>query len=335
MPKSTSAIAQAMRGRVAWNWFSLAIGVAIVAVSVVTLYHLTRDIEPERIIEALRAKTPASVAIAGVFVAGGYVMLTLYDFFALHTIGRKDVPYRVAALAGFTSYIVGHNLGATVFTGGVIRFRIYSAWGLGVIDVAKIAFVTGLTFWLGNACMLGFGMSYAPEAATAVNQLPPWINRLIGLSGLAVIAAYLLWLWPRPRALGRAGWRIVLPSLRLTLVQIAIGVIDLTLAAVAMYLLLPDGAAVDFVTLMVIFVTATLLGFLSHAPGSLGVIEAAMLIGLPQVPKEELLASLLIFRALYFVLPLLLALLLLLLRELLIATLTPAERAAQKEPGGR
>jgi uncharacterized membrane protein YbhN (UPF0104 family) len=112
-------------------------------------------------------------------------------------------------------------------------------------------------------------------------------------------------------------------------------VIDLTLAAVAMYLLLPDGAAVDFVTLMVIFVTATLLGFLSHAPGSLGVIEAAMLIGLPQVPKEELLASLLIFRALYFVLPLLLALLLLLLRELLIATLTPAERAAQKEPGGR
>ena len=329
MPKATGAIAQTMRGKVGWNWLSFTIGLAIVAVSAFTLFHLTRDIEPEKIIEALRAKSAASVVVAGGFVAGGYVMLTLYDFFALRTIGRKDVPYRVAALAGFTSYIVGHNLGATVVTGGVIRFRIYSAWGLGVVDVAKIAFVTGLTFWLGNACVLGFGMSYAPEAASAVNQLPPWINRLIGLSGLAIIMAYLLWLWPRPRAIGRAGWRIVLPSLRLTLVQIAIGVIDLTLAAVAMYLLLPDDTAVDFVPLMVIFVTATLLGFLSHAPGSLGVIEAAMLIGLPQVPKEELLASLLIFRALYFVLPLLLSLLLLLLRELVIA------RAAQKEPGGR
>jgi uncharacterized membrane protein YbhN (UPF0104 family) len=319
MPKATSAIAQTMRGKVGWNWFGLAIGLTIVTVSAVTLFHLTRDIEPERIVEALRAKSMTSVVIAGGFVAGGYVMLTLYDFFALRTIGRKDVPYRVAALAGFTSYIVGHNLGATVFTGGVIRFRIYSAWGLGVIDVAKIAFVTGLTFWLGNACVLGFGMLYAPEAATAVNQLPPWINRLIGLSGLAIIVAYLLWLWPRPRSIGRAGWRIVLPSLRLTLVQIAIGVIDLTLAAVAMYLLLPDAAAVDFVTLMVIFVTATLLGFLSHAPGSLGVIEAAMLIGLSQIQKEELLASLLIFRALYFVLPLFLAAVLLALRELLIA----------------
>jgi uncharacterized membrane protein YbhN (UPF0104 family) len=326
MPKATSATARTMRGKVGWNWFSLAIGLAVVAVSAITLFHLTRDVEPEKIVEALRAKSMTSVVVAGGFVAGGYVMLTLYDFFALRTIGRKDVPYRVAALAGFTSYIVGHNLGATVFTGGVIRFRIYSAWGLGVIDVAKIAFVTGLTFWLGNACVLGFGMLYAPEAATAVNQLPPWINRLIGLSGLAMIVAYLLWLWPRPRAIGRAGWRIVLPNLRLTLVQIAIGVIDLTLAAVAMYLLLPDDAAVDFVTLMVIFVTATLLGFLSHAPGSLGVIEAAMLIGLPHIQKEGLLASLLIFRALYFLLPLFLAAVLLALRELLIATMPAAAR---------
>ena len=60
------------------------------------------------------------------------------------------MPYRIAALASFTSYTIGHNLGATVFTGGVVRFRIYSAWGLGIVDVAKIAFVTGLTFWLGN-----------------------------------------------------------------------------------------------------------------------------------------------------------------------------------------
>jgi hypothetical protein len=83
-----------------------------------------------------------------------------------------------------------------------------------------------------------------------------------------------------------------------------------------MYILLPAQPAIDFITLLVVFVTAILFGFLSHAPGSLGVIEVAMLVGLPQFPKEELLASLLIFRFLYFVLPLALAALLLGLREL-------------------
>lgn len=326
MQKAMSAVAKAMRERVSWNKLSVAIGLAIAVAAVALLFHLARDIEPDKILISIKKQSIGSAIVAAGFVAAGYLMLTLYDYFALQTIGRTSVPYRVAALASFTSYTIGHNLGATVFTGGVIRFRIYSAWGLGVVDVAKIAFVTGLTFWLGNACVLGIGMSYAPEAASAVNQLPPWVNRLIGLCALLFIACYLLWLWPCPRAIGRANWRIVLPNVRLTFVQIGIGVVDLTLAAIAMYVLLPAGHDVDFVTLMVIFVTATLLGFLSHAPGSLGVIEAAMLIGLPQLQKEELLASLLIFRCLYFVLPVTLAALLLGLREVLMAFSPAADR---------
>ena len=104
--------------------------------------------------------------------------LTFYDYFALRTIGRHDIPYRTAAFASFTSYTIGHNLGATVFTGGLVRLRIYSAWGLGIVDVAKIAFVTGLTFWLGNVVVLGIALAYAPDAAAAVTQLPAWINRV-------------------------------------------------------------------------------------------------------------------------------------------------------------
>ena len=94
-----------------------------------------------------------------------------YDVFALHSIGRQDVPYWAAALAGFTSYSVGHNVGASVLTGGAVRYRIYSAWGLNAIDVAKICFLAGLTFWLGNAAVLGLGISYHPEAASAIDQL--------------------------------------------------------------------------------------------------------------------------------------------------------------------
>jgi uncharacterized membrane protein YbhN (UPF0104 family) len=314
----TNGITGAIPGRV-WSGIGVAIGLLIVVIAGAALFRLLRDIDLDEVVAALRAKSVREVVIAGGFVLAGYVTLTLYDFFALRTIGRNAVPYRIAALAGFTSYAIGHNLGATVFTGGAIRFRIYSAWGLSIIDVAKIAFVTGLTFWLGNAFLLGFGMSYAPVAASAVNQLPAWVNRGIGLSGLMFIVGYLIWLMPRPRVVGRSDWRIVLPGLRLTVVQIGIGVLDLTVGALAIYMLLPDQPAIDFITLLVIFVTATLLGFLSHAPGSLGVFEAAMLVGLPLFQKEGLLASLLIFRLLYFVFPLFFAALLLSLRELRLA----------------
>ena len=70
-----------------------------------------------------------------------------------------------------------------MFTGGAVRYRIYSAWGLTAIDVAKICFIAGLTFWLGNATVLGLGIAYEPQAASAIDQLPPWFNRIIAFVG--------------------------------------------------------------------------------------------------------------------------------------------------------
>jgi uncharacterized membrane protein YbhN (UPF0104 family) len=300
----TSSIAQTINSRLGRSTISAAISLSIVAVAAFALYELPHDIDFGKVAAALRAQSIEKIVAAGAFVVAGYVTLTFYDLFALRT------------MASFTSSTIGHSLGAAMLTGGLIRLRIYSVWGLTVVDIAKIAFVTGMTFWLGNALLLGGAMAYAPEAATAIDHLPSSINRAIGLAGLIGIACYLLWLAPRPRAVGRSGWRIVLPNLRFTLVQIGIGALDLCLVTLAMYVLLPLSPAVGFVTVLVIFLTATLLGTLSHAPGGLGVIEATMLIGLAQFEREELLAALLTFRALYFVLPLVLATVSLGLREL-------------------
>jgi glycosyltransferase 2 family protein len=318
-------ITRAFHDKIGWHRIGIAVGVMIVVIALAALFRLLRDIEIEKVLVAIRAISPHEIILACGFIALGYVTLTFYDYFSLRTIGRRDVPYRIAAMASFISYTIGHNLGATVFTGGTIRFRIYSAWGLGVVDVVKIAFVTGLTFWLGNAFVLGVGMLCVPEAAGAINHLPYWINRAIGLSGLLVIVGYLAWLLPRPRNIGRADWRITLPNARLTLVQIGIGVLDLSVGGLAMYVLLPEQPSIVFIVLLVTFVTATLLGFLSHAPGSLGVFEAAMLIALPQFQKEALLASLLIFRLSYYVLPFCLAVLLLCVRECWLASRAPAD----------
>jgi uncharacterized membrane protein YbhN (UPF0104 family) len=310
------SIARKIIARLGRRTTSAAISLAILAVAAFVLFEMLRDADFGKVLDALKAQSLQTIAIAGAFVAAGYVTLTFYDVFALRTIGRSKVPYAVAALASFTSFTIGHSLGAAFLTGGLIRLRIYSVWGLTVLDVAKIALVTSITFWLGNAFLLGGATAYAPEAATAVDHLPSWINRAMGFTGLIGIVCYLLWLAPRPRAIGRSGWRLVLPSMRSTLVQIGIGALDLSLVTMAMYTLLPQSPAVGFVTVMVIFLTAALLGTVSHAPGGLGVIEATMLFGLAEFRREELLAALLTFRALYFVLPLFLATLSLGLREL-------------------
>jgi glycosyltransferase 2 family protein len=242
------------------------------------------------------------------------------------------VPYRVAALAGFTSYSIGHNVGASVFTGGAVRYRIYSQWGLTAVEVAKICFVAGLTFWLGNATVLGLGISIAPQAASAIDQLPTWFNRGVAIVILAVLVAYVIWVWQAPRQIGRSGWQVTLPNGPSTLLQIGIGIIDLGCCAFAMYMLMPDEPHIGFVTLAVIFVSATLLGFASHAPGGIGVFDATMLIALWQFDREDVLAGLLLFRLIYYVLPFALALLILGTRELLVNLGSGSASAAAGPP---
>ena len=288
-------------------------------IAAVVLYRILRTINGSEVVDALITTDWRDIALAALFVAGGYFTLTFYDLFALRTIGRPDVPYWVAALAGFTSYSVGHNVGASVFTGGAVRYRIYSAWGLNAIDVAKICFVAGLTFWLGNATVLGLGIAYAPQAASAINQLPAWFNRCGAILILVVLTLYVVWVWRRPRVVGREGWSVTLPGGPLTLLQIGIGIVDLGFCALAMYMLMPDEPNIGFVTLAVIFVSATLLGFASHAPGGIGVFDAAMLVALWQFDKEDLLAGLLLFRLLYYIVPFALSLLILGGRELVLA----------------
>ncbi len=152
--------------------------------------------------------------LAGLCVAAGYFTLTFYDLFALRTIGHTDVPYRIAAFAAFTSYSIGHNVGASVFTGGAVRYRIYSARDLTAIDVAKICFLAGLTFWLGNAAVLGLGVAYHPEAASSIDHLPFWLNRLMACGLLAVLAGYVIWISIKPRVIGHGSWNVTLRAAR-------------------------------------------------------------------------------------------------------------------------
>ena len=300
-----TTLGRGFKRHIGWKRLGIAASLLIIAFAITTLVRTLRGVDAGVILIALTEIPPHHIALAALCVIGAFCTLTFYDFFALRAIGKKQVPYRIAALSSFTSYSIGHNIGATVFTGGAIRFRIYSDYGLNAIDVAKICFLSGLTFWLGNAFVLGIGMAWHPWAASAMDRLPPAINRLVAFGIIAAIVAYLVWLTlgDNRRELGQNGWKVVLPSARLTLLQILIGVVDLGFCALAMYLLMPAQPDIDFISLAVVFILATLLGFASHAPGSIGVFDAAMLVALPEFGREHLLATLVVFRILYFMIP--------------------------------
>jgi len=287
MHRLLTALGRGFKKKIGWKRLGIAASLLIIGLAITHLVHTLKGVDTGVILTALTDIAPHRIALAALCVVGAFCTLTFYDFFALRTIGKTHVPYRIAAMSSFTSYTIGHNIGATVFTGGAIRFRIYSDFGLTAIDVAKICFLSGLTFWLGNLFVLGVGMAWHPEAASSMDLLPPAMNRLIAIGCLAGIAAYFVWLLTGEarRELGQNGWKVVLPSARLTL------------------LLMPTEPHIDFVSLAVVFILATLLGFASHAPGSIGVFDAAMLVALPQFSKEQLLATLVVFRILYFLIP--------------------------------
>src|SRR5262252_10557897 len=186
-----TALARGFKKWIGWRRLGIAASLFIIAFAVTTLVRTLKGVDTSVILTALTEIPPGHIALAALCVVCAFCTLTFYDFFALRTIGKRHVPYRIAALSSFTSYSIGHNIGATVFTGGAIRFRIYSDYGLNAIDVAKICFLSGLTFWLGNTFVLGIGMALHPSAASAMDQLPDAINQLIGMGGILAIFSYL------------------------------------------------------------------------------------------------------------------------------------------------
>jgi glycosyltransferase 2 family protein len=279
------------------------VSVAVAVMAVFALTHALKNVDYHEVFGIVRRANVGLVALALMLVATSYGSLTLYDLLALRTIGRADVPYRIAALASFTSFPISHGIGAVSLVSPIIRYRVYSYHGLGMIDVANICFLTGLTFWLGNLTALGLSLLSDPAAISLFDYLPQSVNQALAVALLLGVAAFTVWSWLSPRRIGIWRWPVRLPSGPVVLLQIVIGVLDLGAAALAMYVLIPAGMNIDIFRLTTVFIAATLLGFASHTPAGIGVFDAAILLGLGGDDKEPLIAALLMFRFLYHLLP--------------------------------
>jgi uncharacterized membrane protein YbhN (UPF0104 family) len=301
---------KAIGARLGWKSFGILVSLAIASFAFISLSHALKGVDFAEVLAAMRLTHPAAMALSLGLVAVSYASLTLYDRLALFLIGRGDIPFRIAALASFTSYPIAHGTGAVLLVSSAIRYRIYAPHGIGAADVARICFLTGLTFWLGNLTALGLSVLYEPEAISRIDHLSPLANSFIALSILIGIVFYVCWTWSGRRQMGRRQWSVKLPSGRNVFLQIGIGLVDLGAAALAMYVLMPVGLDIGIARVVVVFIAATLLGFASHAPAGIGVFDATILIGLGGQHTEALLATLLLFRLFYHLTPFVLSLLL-------------------------
>src|SRR6201993_2427873 len=137
MYRLLTTLGRGFKERVGWKRLGIAASILIIAFAITTLVRTLKGVDTGVILTALTDLPPGHIALAALCVVGAFCTLTFYDFFALRTLGKKQVPYRIAALSSFTSYTIGHNIGATVLTAGPRHFPIYSGYWLVGIAVAK------------------------------------------------------------------------------------------------------------------------------------------------------------------------------------------------------
>ncbi|MEW6728928.1 MAG: lysylphosphatidylglycerol synthase domain-containing protein, partial [Pseudomonadota bacterium] len=303
------------RGVLASRWLMPAITLVLFVLAVVAIYHMLREIRPEQLWAELGHVSPFKLLLALVFMVGSFAFMVGYDASALRYIGKK-LPWRTVTLASFTGYAFSNTIGMALVSGASVRYRIYVEAGLDGMDVARVAAFCALAFGIGAHVVAAMGLAWQPELVAERFGWPAESLRAAGIAGLLLAAGVLLWLMVRPRTLTLWRWRIELPGWRLSMAQLGISLVDILFAGACLYVLLPEGS-VPFGAFMLVFVVAMVAGVASHVPGGLGVFEAVMLSALHQhVPAEQLTAALVLFRAIYYLLPLVLASALLAWREL-------------------
>ena len=289
------------------------VSLLLLAAASVLLAHQLREYHWPQVMSALRAVPAFSVGFAVALTALNYLILTIYDVLGLRFVG-KPLPYRRTAFASFVSYAFAHSAGASFLSGTAMRLHLYTAWGLSPRDVAGVAGLNAVTFWLGILVLLG--LSFLVASSIPATALPAQLSLpSIGAACLIAVGAYLLVCALAPPRLGWRRWRFRLPSVQLALTQVCLSSIDWVLAAGVLFVLLPPPRPV-FSDFVVVFVVAQVAGVASHVPGGLGVFELILLEFFPgSVAGSALLASLLAYRAVYYLLPLLVATALLAARE--------------------
>lgn len=279
--------------------WSVVIPVVLLPLALWLGYRTLREHSLDDVLASIMAIPLVNLALALGFVAASYLCLTGFDALGVRYAGRS-LPYRQVALTSFVSLSIGHNVGGAAFSSGALRYRYYSGFGLGALDVGKIIVHCGLTVALGLASLAGIALLLGPQVGFGVLDLRPDMARLLGVLCLATVAFYLVLAWWLKAPLVVRGHAFRMPSVELAVGQVLVGTANFACVAGALHQLLAGAAG--YPETVTAYVLGNVAWLVSHVPGGLGVLEAviASLLG-----QAEAIGALIVFRVFYFLLPLL------------------------------
>jgi len=297
------------------TWLSAGTALLVLGIAGVALARILHDISMADIEASMAAITTRQILLSAGLTVLSYFVLTGYDVLALNAIDKPQRYWR-AALGSFSAYTFSHNLGFAPITGAAARWRAYRGTNLTGPDIARIVVIAGVTFWLGIMVMLGVFLLTVPGALRIQDMVLPFpAQAALGAVILSGIGLYLVACARQTGPLSILGWTLPVPTTRQALAQFALAATDIAIASAALLVLLPEVAWHHYPDFVVAYVVAMVVAMVTHAPGGLGVFEAVILVNLPEVEKPALVTALILYRVIYYWVPLLLAVVLLGINE--------------------
>lgn len=282
------------------------VGLAAAALSVWLLWRELNGISLSSIADKIAATPPHRWLLAIMATLVAYAALASYDRIALMHL-RRIVPWRFVALSSFTTYALSHNIGASVFSGAVVRYRAYRTQGLTPAEIGVLVALCSFTFTLSSIVLMGLLLLIRPSVVDLFFDLPVWTGLAIGIGLLAFVALYaggsLLGL--KPLKLG--SFHLYYPRLRVVGLQLLVGPIEIMAAAAIIYFILPAEGNPGYFLVLAAFIASFTVALVSHAPGGIGVLEFSFVTMLGHMDPADVLMALIVFRLLYLLIPLALA----------------------------
>ncbi len=283
-----------------------------------SLYLLNKEFRSEslggEVWAALKAIPPHRyfLAVCGTLLA--YAALAWYDRIALLHLGVKHISLTFISLCSFTTYALSHNIGASMFSGAVVRYRAYSTKGLSAAQIATLVVLCSYTFGFGCLLLGGALLTWDPTLMQRLSGfLPdvvtnPHTARAVGLLCLGGAALYVIGSLMHFRPLHIGSFEVVYPRPGVMVQQLFAAPLELIGAGSIIYFALPEVGNPGFAVVLGAFVLSFSVALVSHAPGGLGVFELLFLKLMPDAPQVQVLAALLVWRLFYLIAPLLFAL---------------------------
>lgn len=286
------------------------------AAVVISLWLLHREFKGEavgpEVWEHLKSISPTHYLLAVLSTLVAYGALAWYDRIALLHLGVKHISWVFISLCSFTTYALAHNIGATVFSGGMVRYRAYHSKGLSAAQVALLVAICSLTFALGTVLLGGLISVLEPDQLSRFRGMLPdkfrfltdsAMARLVGVIFLGGVAIYVMGSVFRFRPLIIKGFRLEYPKPGIAARQLIAAPLELLGAAGIIYFALPVVGNPGYFAVLAVFIASFSAALWSNAPGGLGVFEWFFIGAMPEMPKTQVLAALLVFRLFYLLFP--------------------------------